>query len=1020
VKTREDIDQIFSVFNSGELDKLNNVVDPGLLQKLKSARSEGYNGEVNEQILLEFVLFIVDQTPENQLEYFCKKAIENSISGDVFLVRHIDDDIILKVFPTLETEHHRCIAINGLSQDEIKIDMLSELKDEHYKTEVIVSLSDAQTKMDMLSALKEEYYKAVVIESLSNDKNKMDMLSELESEKIKAEVIVSLSNDKDKMDMLSELENEYGKSEIIASLLDDKNKMDMLSELKGEGSKFKVIQSLLDEQNKMSMLSKLENEYNKAEIIASLSNDKDKMSMLSELEGEDNKAEVIRSLLDDQDKMDMLSELENEYSKFSVIRSLLDDKNKMNMLSNLEDDYYKAEVIRNLSDDKDKISMLSNLEGENNKFEVIQSLSDDQDKMSMLSELKGEDNKLAVIRSLSNKTESAVLLKLFDYISPESIDRLRKEGIYSVPFILENSRDYMVSVGVTEQDIESKTEILSKLYESNEEIGASLNWKFLDEKYLKMLGQEKFEQIACYPNIQDMFMEISKDHTKVEMLVNVLDNFVAKNGDREWAYFTERIITNIYKASHNRLASNISNIEDIDIDILTTVLSSENIFNIKTVDELRRYYEIKESACNSIMADEKLDRYPQISNMSPLDRKKLAVLEKVYGQNLKDAEEFVRLFGEDIENISLLDRRSIMCQEYIHSLKAVLDIKDEELLNVIYEECKTLEISEVNPIRMLGELKSVYTKEFNAKLFNIENAERIDTDSGVEMYNAGTDFSMIITSVGAYYKSSIENFSQSWNRRSKTSQGFCTSYIRNDMLGTAPIPHLCYGFNEMSEDSLMLSGASDIFSEVDRMTVVADKTEKYLFPESQINLTNHYNEMVFKRTQNGERKQPDYIVVFQQGGVINNIEKAQKAAKDFEPPLSIVVVDKDECAKSEQGKLEMLLAEYTESREPEMLAMIRQKIKNNKVGNKVFLSNNPDLSKRLEEFEEGDIEQANGSQSKEKDSLKHVTEDEYATTYSQVEPEKIQKAAQRLRNIVHDSIRDKKAEGRQEDDGNRQ
>ena len=50
--------------------------------------------------------------------------------------------------------------------------------------------------------------------------------------------------------------------------------------------------------------------------------------------------------------------------------------------------------------------------------------------------------------------------------------------------------------------------------------------------------------------------------------------------------------------------------------------------------------------------------------------------------------------------------------------------------------------------------------------------------------------------------------------------------------------------------------------------------------------------MDFRRIQGGEKKQPSYIVVFKQNGIIDKLENAKKASKDW-GGLPIVVIDRD-------------------------------------------------------------------------------------------------------------------------------
>lgn len=91
-------------------------------------------------------------------------------------------------------------------------------------------------------------------------------------------------------------------------------------------------------------------------------------------------------------------------------------------------------------------------------------------------------------------------------------------------------------------------------------------------------------------------------------------------------------------------------------------------------------------------------------------------------------------------------------------------------------------------------------------------------------------------------------------------------------MGTAWICDICYGFDCMREDSLVLSGPGDIYSSRDSMISTSLLGEEYFVPDEQINHTCRYNEMDFKRIQGGEKKQPSYIVVFKQNGIIDNLK----------------------------------------------------------------------------------------------------------------------------------------------------
>ena len=73
-------------------------------------------------------------------------------------------------------------------------------------------------------------------------------------------------------------------------------------------------------------------------------------------------------------------------------------------------------------------------------------------------------------------------------------------------------------------------------------------------------------------------------------------------------------------------------------------------------------------------------------------------------------------------------------------------------------------------------------------MFSVGQGEKIEEG----IYDAGTDFKMIITSLGAFHYEGIDNYANNWNRPAIAAQHFCASYIRNDMIGTAPVHNICY------------------------------------------------------------------------------------------------------------------------------------------------------------------------------------------------------------------------------------
>lgn len=98
-----------------------------------------------------------------------------------------------------------------------------------------------------------------------------------------------------------------------------------------------------------------------------------------------------------------------------------------------------------------------------------------------------------------------------------------------------------------------------------------------------------------------------------------------------------------------------------------------------------------------------------------------------------------------------------------------------------------------------------------------------------------------------------------------------------------------------------------------------------------VNATVNYNELDFARQQNGEKKQPDYILVFKRNGQISNLDEAKKAQLDWGGKLPIAVVDVDRCLETEKARVEEMKQKYKENPTEELAKQIYQKVRNNRV-----------------------------------------------------------------------------------------
>ena len=299
-------------------------------------------------------------------------------------------------------------------------------------------------------------------------------------------------------------------------------------------------------------------------------------------------------------------------------------------------------------------------------------------------------------------------------------------------------------------------------------------------------------------------------------------------------------------------------------------------------------------------------------------------------------------YGDKAEDIDDPDLKEFV--------KAVIS-KDD---NVIISDClKNIadnvepipEESRLNILALEKRLKQEYMKLYLPTLLSLKDCKQTDEN----IYELPIDengnvkkFNILLTSISAFRDTyeRIDNYFDRWNKTDLTSLHFCASYIGREMLSLAPIPHVCFGFSQVTEDSLLLSSYQDIGSSGDKMASTSELIEHYCNPEHQIELVEkgggkckcRRNEMDIRRNVNGHRIQPDYIVAFRTNGRINNIAKIRQAQKDFKQKgidLPIIIVDRDKCLEAEKHEIEEMKKEYNQNPSEELRRRINTKIKTN-------------------------------------------------------------------------------------------
>ena len=742
--------------------------------------------------------------------------------------------------------------------------------------------------------------------------------------------LVKSINDLNYTNELIENREKYNFDEVtVMFLIEGTNDLEFIKEVIKDRAKYGINDG---------MLVHIVNSTHNKDFLKELIQNKEEYGIndvdtLWELIGLTNDTDFIKEIIDNNERYGFNS---NEIKEFTV---------------RINDPNYTKEIIERREEVGFNTSELLDLVRSTDDTEFIKKVIKDREQYDL------SDGAGASLINMIPEEEIIETLKM----SGGKVPNIYRQRYANIEFIKENLDELL---GLEAPNIDKN--LLLEMAEKNEDI-FKVDFDILDSKYINLLGKDKINQIASYPYIVDRVLKLNDG--ELNLFSKALDGYIEETKGEEWTPLASRILKNI--EGYGELISNLEGKDNVDIGKIIPILIHQNDFDIKTYDDVENFKEIKRKRCEELIKGE------------TVEEKQKAVLLKIFGQGTNEAQELISKFGQDIDKIQDEDLRA-----YIKSQQEILNTKNPKALEEIFEQVEELETN--NPLAMERMLKTEYWKLYNNDLFKVEDARKLP--DGENVYSAGTDFKMIITSVGAYHRSQPDDYAKDWNRASLGSQHFCASYIRNDMLGHAPMPHICYGFEEMKEDALMLSGPGDIYSSGVSFESTAQRGEKYLAPDSQIGNTTRYNEMDFRRVQGGEKKQPDYIVIFRKDGRIDNMDKAQKASKDF-GGLPIIVIDEDECLAAEKQKAEELFQEYQKTGDSEVKAKLQEKLRNNRVTNDSFCRDT-NMDAVLEDTKQ------QGEPEKIEEDKQEVSMEDLGEIYEEVSGKERQEEAVRIKAIL--------------------
>lgn len=521
---------------------------------------------------------------------------------------------------------------------------------------------------------------------------------------------------------------------------------------------------------------------------------------------------------------------------------------------------------------------------------------------------------------------------------------------------------------------------LKELFEKDPRIIKDIDTRLLSKRY-DSIETHKIQLFARIPEIQSKILSFDDFNLALYSRMSKCMSSKVNN----WFEYDNNLIQNLSSDNYKDLINDLKNcaingdkINPSNIETLTNMLSSmndENIFNITSKAELEEFDRIKGQVCSIIFENPELndENIPKnIANninsfkmLSPVDRVKLALLQKNFNLSLNETKYIINTFGRDINDIPIKSEEDGYLVEIVTALKNICECNDlNTLINLGQLENKVnFDLS--NIVILQDKCKELYGELFQENLYQ---PSLIDLQDSVEyngkqikVYKPDENFKgMVVKRIGVKdqilgtsffsFMNDIDNssYKNAWNDlgeniRFRTS----VSYMTPETLLSSPHGQLyhgasiIFGFSEGIGNNYKIDeiytqdSATRTYGDILSSKKTGWRNSEYRTPDNLEEETGcslyQYNELVvntFSSNNPSERLKPSYIV-FISNKPENEYEKELKerrwnasleAAEEFNIP--IVVLDQNKIMQSQIDSI-IQNSNNNEISEKRLLAQIR-------------------------------------------------------------------------------------------------
>ena len=363
------------------------------------------------------------------------------------------------------------------------------------------------------------------------------------------------------------------------------------------------------------------------------------------------------------------------------------------------------------------------------------------------------------------KMSHSFVLKVFD--DNPRIEKTMMNNEKFISYLLSSEQtifDYMTLLNkykVHNEIIDSYNEGFKKIQEVRPELSygnSSLQKEMLSEEFINILGVNYIDAVLQFKTdasniVVDLFNQIKKtdlNESKLKKLKRWLD-FLCNNVSKNYRMIHYYILNyDKMESLADDLLKNNAVLTDYQKQILEEIIDNENIYNIKSLNELENYFEIKAQKIltrkNELSSNEFFELFLNIS-----------ALEKGVPWKLS----FIDLNELDYIKYKFVDT-GILSKEEFEYLEKINRIKsqgyDMSMINDLVKEYSNKNVPTARSI--LNKIRNASIEEFNSKLIDLEDIRKIASydnpnalvyikiDDGIEhIYLNGYDFRSIVCKI---------------------------------------------------------------------------------------------------------------------------------------------------------------------------------------------------------------------------------------------------------------------------------